>query len=112
MRTLSSNIIITLLVIIVVIIFLTVSFLNSTAIYKSASGQSYMKGNNTVANVTAIIDLNDEKGWYSKDNPLWYKFPNEYEWTVEDINCKLYGECDVETNKTKKNVVAIEVDLK
>src|SRR5215210_1877688 len=71
----------------------------SDAVYNGTN----LNNTNQVANVMAIIDLNDEKGWYSKDNPL--RLVNPYPahvWTEEKLQCKLYGNCDIDNdNKTK-----------
>lgn len=96
------------LIISVVMIGFLVLLIFFVAIRASANGESYQKGNNTVANVTAIHDMNNEQ-WYGKDNPMRLVYPNTYEWSNEDLDCKIYNDCEEEPNpKIEKRIVVIE----
>lgn len=46
-------------------------------------GQSYQKGNNTVANVTAIYDFNKE--WEANADVRYKYFPSKEEFTEEEL---------------------------
>jgi hypothetical protein len=74
--------------------------------YAGISPPSYMKGNNTIANVTAIHDFNNETLYDKKNNPLRIVQPHpEMEFHEIDWNCRLYGECVNSTNVTKSSPV-------
>lgn len=87
-KIIGAGLIVSLICIVLLVISVTI-----TGATTSVSGQSYQKGNNTVANVTAIIDLNDET---LADSPIRLVNPHgEMQFHEVDWDCRLYGECDI-----------------